>query len=153
MAKFKAKQGWYKLNFPNKFKPPSDNHMQSYKVVNGIPVVQYKSSLELAGFKYCDLNPKIKEWSLEPFPIGYLSPVDMKVHRYFPDLWIRFESDDLFIVEIKSSNETKMPRKSDKRYAQKLQTYLINQAKWDACRNFCAEKGANFVILTEKILK
>lgn len=150
---FKFKQGWYKIRFPEKFKPPVDTHMNSFKVIDGAKVVQFKSSLELAGFKYCDLNPKVKEWSLEPFPIGYVSPRDMKVHRYFPDLWLRFETGDIFIIEIKSSGETKLPRKTDKRYGEKLQTYLVNQAKWEAARNFCAEKGAKFAVLTEKVLK
>lgn len=142
------KQGWYQLNFPGKFRPPLDTTMGSYK--DGW--VQYKSGLELRSFKYCDLNPKVVEWSLEPFAIGYLSPRDMKVHRYFPDLWLRFETGVNFVVEIKPSSETKMPRKSDKQYARKLETYLVNQAKWEAARNFCKEKGAHFQVLTEKVL-
>lgn len=138
--------------------------MKSFKVVEDyiyendkkikveVPVVQYKSRLELSSFKYCDLNPKIKEWSLEPFPISYLNPKDFKPHRYFPDLWVRFESGDIFIIEIKSHNETVMPSKRSKRYAEQLQTYLVNQAKWQAAKTFCTEKGANFVVLTEKVL-
>lgn len=146
MARYR--QGWYKLNFPEKFRLPIDKTMNSYKDGH----VNFKSSLELKAFRYCDLNPRVKEWSLEPFHIPYIKPTDMRPHRYFPDLWIRFESGQIFIVEVKSSSETKMPRKNDKQYASKLQTYLINQSKWQAAKNFCESKGAHFQILTEKVL-
>lgn len=132
---------------------PVDGFMQSTKIIDESLCVQYKSSLELKAFKYCDHNPKVEEWSLEPFHIPYQSPVDGKVHRYFPDIWIRFVSGDVFIVEIKPHAETKMPRSNDKRYSQKLNTYLINQAKWEAARNFAKAKTANFMVLTEQVLK
>ena len=144
----KPYQGWYKLHNPQKFRLPIDKHMKSYRDGH----VQYKSGLELKSFKYADLNPRISEWSLEPFHIPYLSPLDGKMHRYFPDLWLRFETGTIFIVEIKSSSETKAPRKNDKAYGRKLQTFLINQAKWNAAKAFCQQKKANFVILTEKVL-
>lgn len=146
-----VRQGFYKLMNPAKFKLPVDGFMQSTKMIEGFLCVQYKSGLELKSFKYCDLNPKVVEWSLEPFHIPYLSPVDGKTHRYFPDLWIRFESA-VFLVEVKPSAETKMPRKNDKRYGAKLNTYLVNQAKWQAAREFAKAKNCNFCILTEKQL-
>lgn len=148
----KPKQGYYKLNFPERFKMPVDSFMKSTKVIDGNLCVQYKSGLELKAFKYCDHNPKIKEWSLEPFHIPYMSPVDGKAHRYFPDIWIRFQNDMVFIVEVKSSSETKMPRKNDKRYSSKINTYLVNQAKWQAAKGLAESKNANFVIITEKVL-
>lgn len=144
----KPYQGWYKLQFPNKFRLPIDNHMKSYR--NGH--VQYKSGLELKAFKYADLNPRISEWSLEPFHIPYLSPLDGKMHRYFPDIWLKFETGTIFIVEIKSSSETRKPSPKDKAYGRKMQTWLINHAKWQAAQAFCKQRAANFVILTEKTL-
>lgn len=150
MAKFK--QGFYRLRHPEKFKMPVDSYMKSTKVIDGALCAQYKSSLELKAFKYCDNNPKIQEWSLEPFHIPYISPVDGKPHRYFPDIWLKFTSGDVFIVEIKSESETKMPRKNDKRYGAKINTYLVNQAKWDAARNFAQAKNCNFMVLTDKVL-
>lgn len=150
---FKPKQGFYKLSFPEKFKAPVDGFMQSTKIIDGMLCIQYKSSLELKTFKYCDHNPKVMEWSLEPFHIPYISPIDGKPHRYFPDVWMKFQTGDVFIVEIKPDAGTKMPRKNDKRYGPKLNTFLVNQAKWEAARNFARSKGSNFVILTEKTLK
>lgn len=148
----KPRQGYYRVSRPEKFRQPVDNYMQSVKVIDGSLCVQYKSSLELKAFKYCDNNPKIAEWSLEPFHVQYCSPVDGKLHRYFPDLWLRFVSGETFIVEIKSSSETKMPRKNDKQYSKKLNTYLVNQAKWQSAKNFAAAKNSNFIVLTEKAL-
>lgn len=131
---------------------PVDGFMQSTKIIEGKLCVQYKSSLELKTFKYCDHNPKIAEWSLEPFHIPYVSPVDGKKHRYFPDVWLRFTNGVTFIVEIKPFNETKLPRKNDKRYGHKMNTYLINQAKWESAKNFAMAKNSNFMVLTEKTL-
>lgn len=148
----KPKQGYYRLNHPEKFQPPVDRHMKSTIVQNNGIFVQYKSGLELKSFKYCDNNPKVQEWSLEPFHIPYISPIDGKPHRYFPDIWMKFTSGDIFIVEVKSSAETKMPRKNDKYYGSKLNTYLVNQAKWEQAKKFATAKNCNFVILTEKVL-
>lgn len=141
-------QGWYELQFPEKFKQPIDNHMKSYKDGH----VNHKSGLELKAFRYCDYNPSILEWSLEPFAIQYLSPIDSKMHRYYPDIWIRFKTGEVFLVEIKSSAETKLPRKNDKMYAKKMQTFLVNQAKWQAAKGFCEVNNMHFQILTEKVL-
>ena len=141
-------QGWYEIMNPEKFRLPADNFMKSYKDGH----VNHKSGLELKSFHYCDFNPNIKEWSLEPFAIQYLSPKDGKMHRYYPDIWIRFTTGDTFLVEVKSSQETKPPRKNDKLYAKKLQTYLINRAKWQAAKSFCESNEMSFQILTEKVL-
>lgn len=146
------RQGYYKLTHPEKFVEPEDKFMQSTKIIDGNLCAYYKSGLELKAFKYCDQNPKIKAWSLEPFHIQYLSPVDGKVHRYFPDIWLRFATGETFIVEIKPFAETKMPRKNDKQYSAKLNTYLINQAKWEQARQFAKAKNCHFMVLTEKTL-
>lgn len=142
------KQGWFKPSNPQKLRPPADTYMGSYK--DGC--VKYKSGLELKAFKYCDANPKIIEWALEPFPIRYVSPKDHKIHRYYPDIYIKFNNGFIFLAEIKSYAETRMPKKSDRYYGSKLQTYLINQAKWEAARSFAMTKGCHFSILTEKVL-
>lgn len=153
MKKFKKpKQGLYLLKFPEKLKPPANGFMQSTKMIDGKLCVVYKSGLELKAFKYCDCNPKVKEWAVEPFDVPYVSPIDGKPHRYFPDIWIKFENDMIFIVEIKSSAETKPPKQSDKFYGKKMNTFLVNSAKWKSAEAFCKQKSAKFMILTEKVL-
>ena len=120
--------------------------------------VAYKSSLELKALQYCDLNPKVEKFSLEPFAINYIKLTDNKVHRYYPDMLVKF-STKTFVVEIKSSQETippKMPKsqttKSIRNYQKAMQTYAINQAKWKAAIKFCESRDLTFMILTEKHL-
>ena len=38
---------------------------------------------------YCDLNENILEWGSEEIVMPYRSPVDGRVHRYFPDFYIK----------------------------------------------------------------
>jgi len=119
--------------------------------------VEYKSSLELSAFRYFDFNPIVKKWSLEPFGIPYISPLDGKQHRYFIDAFVEFISGDKFLVEIKCEAETKKPikprsAKQARFYQDKLKTFIINTAKWKQASAFCTKKGLNFLILTEKVL-
>ena len=48
----------------------------------------YRSLWERKFMKYCDRNPNILEWGSEEFCLPYKSPLDNKVHRYFPDFYI-----------------------------------------------------------------
>ena len=121
--------------------------------------VEYKSSLELQAFRYCDFNKNIKYFSAEPFYIPYLKPTTQKIHRYFPDLFIEFTSGAKFLVEVKHSSETKIPKKPKKitnkstlNYNKSIQTFLINQAKWESAEKYCTDKGWKFILLTEKEL-
>ena len=49
----------------------------------------YRSSWELKFMKYCDTNKNILEWGSEEFFIPYMSPIDNRVHKYFPDFYIK----------------------------------------------------------------
>lgn len=154
-----AKQGWYKLLNPEKFIIPTDEStsvMKSYK--DGC--VQYKSSLEHKAIIYCDYNKHVVKYSLEPFGIPYIKPTDGKKHRYFIDLFMEFSTGDKFLVEIKSSAETKEPQIPKKKtvkaianYNKALQTYAINKAKWLAATEFAKSQKMKFIILTENELK
>lgn len=157
---YKSHKGWYKLNNPSKFIRPLDEYMDSTKVINEGTFVQYKSGLERIAFCYADLNPKIKYFSVEPFNIPYIKPLDNKIHRYFIDMFLEFTSGDKFIVEIKSHHETLPPEKPKVntsraliRYKNALETYLTNQAKWKSAKEFAESKGMKFIILTEKELR
>ncbi len=154
---YKSYKGWYSIQNHDKFIPPEDGYMKSFNEAR--MQIEYKSSLELKAFKYCDLSPSVKKFSVEPFPIQYLKPVDEMVHRYYPDLFIEFVSGKKVIVEVKSSGETKEPRKPKKltsksiiHYKRALVTWSINQAKWKAAQEFCEENGFVFMFLTEKQL-
>jgi len=147
------KQGWYKIQNPEKFILPIDEHMQSYK--NGF--INYKSSLELKAFRFVDKNHNVKKFSVEPFPIKYLKPTDGKFHRYYIDLFIEFITGEKFLVEIKPKSQTTKPNppknKSDKSmhwHKNALLTFDINKAKWKAAKEFASHNGFKFIILTDK---
>lgn len=151
--KYKSRKGWYRLVHPEKFIKPLDGYMKSFDGTR----VEYKSALELSAFRYFDFNPVVKKWSLEPFGIPYVSPLDGKVHRYYIDAFVEFISGDKFLVEIKCEAETKKPTKprSPRQvpgYQDKLKTYATNAAKWKQAHSFCEKQGLKFLILTEKVL-
>ncbi len=160
MAYKSAKRGWYRLLNPNKYIPQLDKHMNSTRINENSLEIEYKSSLELKAIRFCDFNKHIVKWSSEMFHIKYIKPTDGKQHRYYVDLFIEFVDGSKFLVEIKSSSETKEPRKPSKKtvkainnYQKALETWYTNNAKWDACKQFCKERGIKFLILTENELK
>ena len=63
-----------------------------------------------------------------------------------------------FAVEIKPYSQTIPPKISSKRTVlteslkKKVDTYVINQAKWEAAKKFCSKNNMSFIILTEKQL-
>lgn len=149
----KFKQGFYKLVHPEKYLQPIDRTM------NKKEIPEYRSSWELKFFKFCDANPIVLKWSTEPFPIQYWSPVDNKMRRYFVDGFIEFQSKDKFLVEIKPFAQTIPPKepktktsKSMKKFNSDVETFITNQAKWEAAKRFAAERNMKFIILTEREL-
>ena len=138
------------MSYKGRFKP---KHYKKYK---GDPTkVIYRSMWELRFMKYCDKNDSILEWSSEEIVIPYRS-IDNKVHRYYPDFWIKYKQYDgkmiQEIIEVKPKSQCKRPSKKGKHYGKYLRearTYAINEAKWDAAREFCLDRGYRFRILTE----
>ena len=129
------------------------------KKYNGDPNnVIYRSNWELRVMKYLDNNPSVIWWASEELPIPYRSPVDNRMHRYFPDFIVKVRRKDglvmTYILEVKPESQTKMPtqKRKTKRFIQEAATYAINQEKWRAADIFCKEHGWQFKILTENDL-
>ena len=120
----------------------------------------YRSLWERKFMVYCDRNDKVIEWGSEEVIVPYRSPWDGKIHRYFPDFYIKIEQSSggvkKFIIEVKPEYQTKEPTKTPKKRTRKwykeVQTYGINQAKWKSAIDWCANRGMEFKILTEKHL-
>lgn len=151
MAKFK--QGFYEPVYKEKYIQPFDRTM------NKGQWPEYRSSWELLFFKFCDANPAIARWTAEPFAIYYISPKDNRQHRYFIDGYIEWNNGLKYLVEIKPFKECHPPKppksqtpRTQMRFQKAYETYLVNQAKWDAARDFCGKKGLKFIVLTEKEL-
>ena len=93
----------YKPSYPRKYKGNPNN-------------IICRSSWERKFCKWCDLNENIIEWGSEEFWIPYLSPVDRRVHRYFPDFYMKVKQKDgtlkKFIIEVKPKGQLKPPTKT-----------------------------------------
>lgn len=116
----------------------------------------YRSLWERKFMYWCDHNENIMKWSSEEIWIPYLSPLDRRVHKYFPDFYIKYKTKEGIVkeslVEVKPKRQVEGP-KPQKRMTQKqmyeLKEYAKNQAKWAAAKEFCADRKWEFQILTE----
>lgn len=142
-----AYRGTFRARNPNKYKgDPS-------KIV-------YRSRWELIVMQKLDDHPDVIEWSSEEIIIPYRSPIDGKVHRYFPDFWVKKKDRSGKIVcdmiEVKPFKQTRAPvvleGKATRRYLNEVMTWGINSAKWKAATEYCKDRNWNFVIITEKEL-
>lgn len=142
----KYMQGIYKPKNPEKYSGNADN-------------ICYRSSYELAVFRWLDNTDNVIHWASEETVIPYISPVDMKWHRYFCDLHFEIVDADgkhrRILCEIKPFNQTKPPmlkegKKPTKSHLEAQKTWAVNQAKWKAALQYCKKNQLEFTILTER---
>ena len=136
-------KGKYQPAFPQKYKGNSQN-------------IVYRSLWERKFMIYCDTNENILEWFSEEIAVPYRSPIDNKIHRYFPDFYIKVKESNgqikKYIIEIKPKKQTIEPipqKRKTKGYIYEVYEYVKNQAKWKAAEEWCADKGYEFKIFTE----
>jgi len=137
-------KGWFKPKNPKKYNGDANN-------------IVYRSSWELRVMKYLDENPRVIWWASEELYIPYVSPVDNRVHRYFPDFIAKVKQEDketTLVLEVKPFKQTQQPTqvRRTKRFIQETVTYAVNQQKWKAAEMFCKEHGWQFKLITEKEL-
>ena len=134
----------YRPSFPKKYKGNPNN-------------IICRSSWERKFCAWCDLNENIIEWASEEFCIPYLSPLDGRVHRYFPDFLIKVKerngSTKTYVVEVKPKRQTKPPQRKSKKvtksFINEAKTYEVNKAKWRAATEWCKDRRLEFKIITE----
>ena len=139
-----AYRGRYIPTHPKKYKGDPSN-------------IIYRSLWERKFMVYCDRNEKIMEWGSEEFFVPYRSPLDGKLHRYFPDFYVKVRDKNSnikkYIIEVKPKHQCSPPEKSPKRrtgaWFNKVRTWGINKAKWDSAKEFCLDHNMEFKILTE----
>lgn len=122
----------------------------------------FRSSWERIFMSWLDRTDTVLKWASEPFAIPYMSPVDLRPHRYYIDFYFEGKSVNgtvKYLIEIKPKAETLPPvppkRKTEKtlvNYQKRIETYQINQAKWEAARKFCEVNNLIFKIMTEEEL-
>ena len=137
-------KGWFTPRNPQKYKGDATN-------------IVYRSSWELRVMKYLDENSAVVWWASEELFIPYKSPIDQKVHRYFPDFIARIRQANkeiTMVIEVKPFKQTQKPvqKRRTQKFLQEVATYAINQEKWRAADLFCKEHGWQFKIITEKEL-
>lgn len=98
----------------------------------------------------------VLNWASEEISIPYRSPLDNKIHRYFVDFVAKMRNPDgtsfIRMIEVKPHKQTiqpERPKKKSKKFINEVMTWGVNQAKWGAARAFCADKGWEFIIITE----
>ena len=136
----------YKPSYPQKYKGNPNN-------------IICRSSWERKFCRWCDLNESILEWGSEEFYIPYISPVDNRIHKYFPDFIVKLREATgkikTIVVEVKPKKQTREPKKRKrvtKSYLYECKTYVVNQAKWKAAKEFCDDRLIEFKIITEEEL-
>ena len=141
-----AYRGKYYPSFPRKYKGDPTN-------------IIYRSLWERKFMVYCDKNTKILEWGSEEIALPYISPHDSRVHRYFPDFYIKVQENTCkiktYLIEVKPLKQTvkpKKPKRQTKGYIREAFEYARNQAKWKAAREYCAVRMWEFKVITEKEL-
>ena len=139
-------KGKYYPSFPRKYKGDPTN-------------IIYRSLWERKFMVYCDKNQNILEWASEEIAIPYRSPIDNRVHRYFPDFYMKVKETNgkikNYVIEVKPAKQTKppaKPKRQTKGYIREAYEYAKNQAKWKMAKEFCADRQWVFKVVTEKEL-
>ena len=137
-------QGYFKPRNPGKYKGDPTN-------------IVYRSGWELRLMSYFDERQDVIWWKSEEVIIQYRSPIDGKIHRYFPDFLINTKNKqgviETTLSEVKPLAQTKEPKKQKsitKRYLNEVYTWGINSSKWAAAEEYCKDKGWKFIIMTDK---
>ena len=139
------------MSYSGRFKP------KNYKKYKGDPTkIFYRSLWERRFMVYCDESAAILEWGSEEVIIPYRSPLDNRVHRYFPDFYMKYKNRQgkiiREIIEVKPKKYLTPPKeqkRKTKRYITEVSNYAVNQSKFKAAEEFCAERKLAFRILTE----
>jgi len=139
-------QGKYSPKFPEKYK-------------GNVCEIYYRSGWERKFMVWCDKNENILEWQSEEKYVPYRSPIDNRIHRYYPDFLIKVKESDgsikRYMIEIKPKRQTvppPKPQRQTKKYLNEVYEYAKNQSKWEAAREYCADRGWEFKVITENEL-
>ena len=116
------------MAYKGKYKP---SHSKKYK---GDPTnIIYRSLWERKFMQYCDSNSNVLEWGSEEIALPYRSPVDNKVHRYFPDFYVKVKEPTgkikKMLLEVKPLKQTmkpKKPKRKTKGYIYEVYEYAKN---------------------------
>lgn len=126
------------------------------KYIGDVNNIIYRSSWECKVMSWLDNNSNILSWGSEEFCIKYISPIDNKPHRYFPDFIVKMRTRDgtlkTMVLEVKPKKQTIQPeirKRITKQYLNEVTTWGVNQSKWKAAEEYCLDRGWVFQLITE----
>lgn len=144
------------MPYKGKFRP-SNPHKY-----DGNPTeIIYRSGLELRFMQHLDNSSGVIKWQSEEFFIPYRDASrDNTWHRYFPDFLVvvKHGTDTLTqLIEVKPAKQCQPPtgtlhrdgRKNRRLLTEQL-TWVQNNCKWEAAKEYCADRGWKFKIVTDK---
>jgi hypothetical protein len=139
--------------YQGRFKPKNPK-----KYIGDPTNIIFRSSWEKTVMNYLDLREEVHSWQSEEKFVVYYDPVTKKNRRYFPDFLVKFKNSKgemvTEMIEVKPKAEVEGPSRNPKRrtkyWAQSVQTYITNLAKWEAAEKYCKERGWTFRIMTEE---
>jgi hypothetical protein len=133
----------YKPRNPRKYKGNPNN-------------IVCRSNWEKKFCQWCDTNENILLWASEEFSIPYVSPLDRRVHKYYPDFLIKVQEGGGairdYVIEVKPKRQCIPPKRKSKvtkSYIYEAKTYEINKAKWRAAEDWCKDRRLIFKVITE----
>ena len=139
------------MAYSGKFSPKNTN-----KYLGDPTNIWYRSLWERRVMAHLDENPSVIGWSNEEIIIPYLSPVDNKWHRYFPDFMVKIKNKEgvteSMILEVKPASQSAPPQKKSKvtkSYIREVMTWGVNEAKWNAAVEYCKDRNWTFRVITE----
>jgi hypothetical protein len=139
------------MSYKGKYKPSNPE-----KYNGNVTNIIYRSLWERKFCVYCDTNVNVLEWSSEETIVRYYDPISKKVRRYFPDFLIKVKESDgsikKYMIEIKPSKQTvppPKPKRQTQKYIAEVYEYAKNQSKWESAREWCADNGYEFKVITE----
>ena len=142
------------MAYSGKFSPKNTN-----KYLGDPTNIWYRSLWERRVMVHLDSNPNVIGWSNEEIVIPYLSPVDGRWHRYFPDFYAQIRNKEglteSMVIEVKPKKQSVPPKvqsRVTKRYISEVMTYGINEAKWKAAEEYCKDRKWKFLVVTEEQL-
>ena len=116
--------------------------------------IVYRSTWECKYMDWLDRNNDVLSWASEELTVPYISPVDGRYHRYFPDFLVKMRTSDgklkTLMVEIKPMKQSKPPEKKKrvtKQYINEVTTWGVNRAKWKAAIEYCKDRKWEFIVL------
>lgn len=167
--KVKYHQGYYIPEHPEKWLTLNNIYRSSWEFLFCKWCDQNPDVLKVAsepiGVKYLDPTANLKycmEHNLDPN-----DPGTWKERTYYTDFWIEVKDDSKpdgkkrIFIEVKPYDQTQCPKplsesatlKEHNAFNKAAATYLTNQAKWTAASTYFSERGAEFMVITEKTLQ